>query len=311
MSNKINEVLNLIKRLGIEAVMWVCCLWFLLLGLVELSQGGRGIIGGIIALIIAVFCNPFFNKFINSKGIYLKKLISIPVVFIAFFVTLALMPTESKTVADADISIESDEPSIEYDDSNNEHQVLGMGTEVEENEIVDRSIESNEELEAQIEKENEEKRLAEEQAAEEKRIADEKAAEEKKIAEEKRIAEEQTKAAEEKRIAEEKAKAAEEKRIAEEQAKAVEEKRIAEEQAKAAEENSTAVTTSSDNATHDSVVVPGGNIEGEDLVWVPVNGGDKYHRKASCSNMIDPVQIPRSDAKARNYQPCGRCKPGN
>lgn len=45
----------------------------------------------------------------------------------------------------------------------------------------------------------------------------------------------------------------------------------------------------------------------EPMVWVPTNGGSKYHRKADCSGMKDPVQIPLSEAEAQGYGPCGRC----
>ena len=64
---------------------------------------------------------------------------------------------------------------------------------------------------------------------------------------------------------------------------------------------------SSSNNSGPAVDVPAGDIPGENLVWVPVNGGKKYHSKASCSGMIDPVQIPQADAEARGYTPCKRC----
>ena len=36
-------------------------------------------------------------------------------------------------------------------------------------------------------------------------------------------------------------------------------------------------------------------------------GGTKYHRKETCSDMIDPVQMPRSDAESQGYTACKRC----
>lgn len=45
----------------------------------------------------------------------------------------------------------------------------------------------------------------------------------------------------------------------------------------------------------------------ETMVWMPTNGGERYHRKADCSGMKDPVQIPLSEAEAQGYGPCGRC----
>ena len=45
------------------------------------------------------------------------------------------------------------------------------------------------------------------------------------------------------------------------------------------------------------------------LVWVPTNGGSRYHCEADCSGMVDPVQVPLEQAKAANFTPCKRCDP--
>lgn len=45
----------------------------------------------------------------------------------------------------------------------------------------------------------------------------------------------------------------------------------------------------------------------EQLVWIPTNGGTKYHSKSTCSSMIDPMQVTISEAIALNFDPCGRC----
>ena len=45
----------------------------------------------------------------------------------------------------------------------------------------------------------------------------------------------------------------------------------------------------------------------ESLVWIPVNGGTKYHSKASCSNMKDPIQVTLSEAVSKGFEPCKRC----
>lgn len=45
----------------------------------------------------------------------------------------------------------------------------------------------------------------------------------------------------------------------------------------------------------------------EEMVWIPTHGGTKYHSRAGCSNMIDPAQVPISQAIARGFGPCGRC----
>jgi len=43
------------------------------------------------------------------------------------------------------------------------------------------------------------------------------------------------------------------------------------------------------------------------MVWIPVNGGKKYHTHAGCSNMIDPVQVTVETAQARGFTFCKRC----
>ena len=55
------------------------------------------------------------------------------------------------------------------------------------------------------------------------------------------------------------------------------------------------------------VTVPSkGETEGN-LVWVPTNGGTKYHNNAGCSNMEDPIQVSIETAKANGYTACKRC----
>lgn len=43
------------------------------------------------------------------------------------------------------------------------------------------------------------------------------------------------------------------------------------------------------------------------LVWIPTNGGTKYHSKSTCSKMIDPKQVTKSEAVSSGFDPCGRC----
>lgn len=47
-----------------------------------------------------------------------------------------------------------------------------------------------------------------------------------------------------------------------------------------------------------------------DHVWIPVNGGQKYHATHSCSNMIEPRPTTKDQAKDFGFTPCKRCKPG-
>lgn len=44
----------------------------------------------------------------------------------------------------------------------------------------------------------------------------------------------------------------------------------------------------------------------EQMVWIS-STGRKYHSKAGCSGMENPVQIPISQAVNRGYEPCKRC----
>lgn len=43
------------------------------------------------------------------------------------------------------------------------------------------------------------------------------------------------------------------------------------------------------------------------MVWIPTNGGTKYHSKSSCSNMKNPRQVTKSEAERQGYTPCSRC----
>lgn len=43
------------------------------------------------------------------------------------------------------------------------------------------------------------------------------------------------------------------------------------------------------------------------MVWIPTNGGTKYHRRASCSSMIDPEQVTQEEAERRGFTACKRC----
>lgn len=55
-----------------------------------------------------------------------------------------------------------------------------------------------------------------------------------------------------------------------------------------------------------SVTVPQPE-QGPILVWVPTNGGKKYHSYSSCSNMKNPIQVTEDTAKANGFTACARC----
>ena len=65
-------------------------------------------------------------------------------------------------------------------------------------------------------------------------------------------------------------------------------------------------TGSLDNGGSGVTVPTAGDTQG-DLVWIPTNGGTKYHSKSSCSDMDNPMQVTREHAEANGFTPCKRC----
>ena len=49
------------------------------------------------------------------------------------------------------------------------------------------------------------------------------------------------------------------------------------------------------------------NYTSETMVWIPTNGGTKYHSKATCSQMENPEHVTESEAISRGFDPCKRC----
>lgn len=43
------------------------------------------------------------------------------------------------------------------------------------------------------------------------------------------------------------------------------------------------------------------------MVWIPTNGGKKYHTTSSCSNMKNPEQVTQAVAESQGFTPCKRC----
>lgn len=68
--------------------------------------------------------------------------------------------------------------------------------------------------------------------------------------------------------------------------------------------------SASDHAGHSQssagVTVPAPE-QGENLVWIPTNGGTKYHTNAKCCNMKNPIQVTLETALANGFTPCKRC----
>lgn len=57
---------------------------------------------------------------------------------------------------------------------------------------------------------------------------------------------------------------------------------------------------------------PGWNFENERessnaTVWIPTDGGTKYHSYEGCSGMENPEQVTESEAISRGYERCGKC----
>lgn len=56
-----------------------------------------------------------------------------------------------------------------------------------------------------------------------------------------------------------------------------------------------------------SVQVPDVPQIGENMVWIPVNGGKKYHLDKTCSGMVDPMQTTKEQAEKNGFTPCKKC----
>lgn len=57
----------------------------------------------------------------------------------------------------------------------------------------------------------------------------------------------------------------------------------------------------------DSPVVPNSDTPDSVMVWVPTNGGKKYHSNPSCSQMVNPQEVTLDEAIAMGFTPCKRC----
>lgn len=62
-----------------------------------------------------------------------------------------------------------------------------------------------------------------------------------------------------------------------------------------------------DHQNGTSVTTPAAEETEGELVWVPTNGGTKYHSKPGCSNMKNPMQVSVETAVANGYEPCKKC----
>lgn len=50
-----------------------------------------------------------------------------------------------------------------------------------------------------------------------------------------------------------------------------------------------------------------GTYHNERMVWIPTNGGNKYHSRPGCSKMKNPKEVSLEQAEKNGYTPCKRC----
>lgn len=65
--------------------------------------------------------------------------------------------------------------------------------------------------------------------------------------------------------------------------------------------------TSGESGGGSGVTVPDHEESGLNLVWVPTQGGKKYHSRSGCSGMENPMQVSIETAEANGYTPCKKC----
>lgn len=104
---------------------------------------------------------------------------------------------------------------------------------------------------------------------------------------------------------EEKTKDNEERR--EEEEKTEEEPTKAPKPTKEPEEKQEEAEKESSSGGKTGVTVPSKSETEGNLVWVPTQGGTKYHTHSGCSNMEGPVQVSIETAKANGFTACKRC----
>ena len=57
-----------------------------------------------------------------------------------------------------------------------------------------------------------------------------------------------------------------------------------------------------------SHILHGSNyLPGEEIVWIPMHGGKKYHKNPECSSMYEPNQVPVACADSLGFSFCKRC----
>jgi hypothetical protein len=63
-----------------------------------------------------------------------------------------------------------------------------------------------------------------------------------------------------------------------------------------------------DDATLMSLLGVSADAEGVGtIIWVPMHGGEKFHKTAECSGMVEPHQMSIANAAALGFTACKRC----
>lgn len=330
-SKGINGTVSILKRLGINGISWILSICMLLFALVAFSEAG--IIGGILFLIGAIVINPLFINFLANRGFNLKKIVTIPTLIVTMFAGIFAMPSTEvvDTEADRNIAIESEIEDSGLVVNDEEHQVLGMDSSNIE-EAVDKSIVLDDEI---VDESTDQFTFTDVlgiKYAQTKLNVRDLPNESGSIVGslEKNEAIDVTGKCDQTgwyRIAfaggeayvintlvgdEVVATQAEESReipVADDTTveNVTVEQPVVEEPPVVVEQPSTNDTPSSSGGGGSSVIVPGYEDSVGNLVWVPTNGGTKYHSKSSCSNMDDPMQVTVEHAEANGYTPCKRC----
>lgn len=65
--------------------------------------------------------------------------------------------------------------------------------------------------------------------------------------------------------------------------------------------------TQVNNKSSSGVVVPTHDESAGNLVWVPTQGGTKYHNKSTCSKMENPMHVSMETARENGYTACKKC----
>ena len=86
-----------------------------------------------------------------------------------------------------------------------------------------------------------------------------------------------------------------------------EEQTSAEAQATATEQaaGTTAYVVASTEAT--TAIAPAPETSADVYVWIPTNGGTKYHSNPNCSGMKNPEQVTLNTAIGRGFTACKKC----